>query len=205
MRHNLLIALCFALLLSFQGKAQLFSGSDSTSPKISFGLKVGVNLQQINSDTTWQKGYRPGFTGGAFMQMGKKFGFRIEVLASSVNYTFRHITDSTGQKGDFTALNINIPAMLQYNLFSMVLLQAGAQYSTLISIKNNAGYSGDAKLLFKSSELSLVGGAEAQLPYNFTVGARYIYGLSNVNNNIVFYNEEWKHSAIQLTVGYKIQ
>lgn len=139
------------------------------------------------------------------MQMGKKFGLRVEVLASSMHYTFRHITDSAGQKGDFTALNINIPAMLQYNLFSVVLLQAGAQYSTLISIKNNAGYSGDAKLLFKSSELSFVGGAEAQLPYNFMVGVRYIHGLSNMNNNTVFYNEEWKHSAFQLTVGYRIQ
>lgn len=162
-------------------------------------------MQKVTCDSTWENDYNPGIAGGAFMQIGRKFSLRIEVLAATSRYTFKYFTDSLGNKGDFSALNINVPVLLQYKFFSVVCLQAGAQYGSLLSVKNNGGYTGDAKILFKSSELSLIGGIEAQLPLKFILGARYVYGLTDMNNNTIFYTEPWKNSAIQAYIGYRIQ
>jgi hypothetical protein len=198
-----------SLLFSSISNAQLLSGSgkDSTAPKIEFGLKAGLNMQKVSSDSAWENNYNTGIAGGAFMQIGNTFSFRIEVLAATSRYTFKYLTDSLGNKGDFNALSLNLPVLLQYKFFSVVCLLAGAQYGSMISIKNNGGYSGNAKMLFRSGEFSLLGGIEGRLPLNIIVGARYVYGITDMNNNdnSIFYTEPWKNSAIQAYVGYRIQ
>ncbi len=211
MKQHLLSAFIATILLcSFNSHAQLFSGDpanrDSTAPKVEFGIKAGLNLQKMASDSTWEDKMNPGFAGGIFMQTGKnKFGVRVEVLASTAHYTFKYITDSLGTKGDFTSLSIDIPLLLEYKVVPFLWIQAGLQYSSIISIHNKAGFDGDSKLLFKNGGFAATGGLEARLPMKFIAGARYSYGFTNLNNNTIFTAEPWKTSAVQIYVGYIIK
>ncbi len=212
------------LLVSFLFTATLFSGralaqsvsiqaapaepkKDSTIPKIEFGLKLGANFQSI-SGNTWNNSYKPGVVAGITLGMHKKkVGVRVEVLVGLSNYTSVIIRDSSGEKAEFRATYINIPVLFEYSFIPMLKLQAGPQYSNMISVKAVQGFDGDPKVLFKQSELSGVLGLEAKLPAHFSVGARYILGLSNINNNVytTSASDSWKNSTAQVYVGYSIQ
>ena len=201
-----------ALLITTHAYAQLFSGAapgkDSTLPKVEFGLKAGLNLQKIVSDSTWQSNAKPGITGGFFLQMGKnKVWVRAEVLAATAHYTFKSLVDSVGAKGEFRANYLSIPLLFEYKVIPWLMIQAGVEYSGLITVHNIAGYQGDAKLLFKNGGFSGILGIEAKLPAKIVLGARYVYGITNVNNNTLFdaNAESWKTQAIQIYAGYRIK
>jgi hypothetical protein len=61
------------------------------------------------------------------------------------------------------------------------------------------------KNIFKQAEFSAIIGVEGKLPYNFSVGARYKYGLSDINNSEVsMFTDKWATQAIQVYASYTI-
>ena len=203
-------AYIFAILFVGHADAQLFSGDgtakDSTLPKVEFGVKAGVNMQSI-SGNVWDQDYQAGPCGGFFVRMFKnKVGGRAEVLVSSTKYSSPVITDTFGNKGSFRATHIEVPVLFEYSIVPKFVVSAGMQYTNLLTIKNLTNIPGDIKKLFKQGEFSGVIGIEGKLPYNLSVGARYRYGLSDINNAAVSgLPGSWSTSAIQLFVCYKIK
>ncbi len=216
MRQKLLLTFLTVSLFSLHGKAQLLSGSDSTAPKAQFGVKAGLNMQQI-SGTLWEKSYATGAHGGFWARIHKNnIGVRAEILASSTRYNcsgfdsagkhYPFIADSAGNKGDFSALYLDIPVMLEYTFAERISVQAGVQYSNLISLNNLTPLKPNYKTLFVPGEFAFVGGIEINLPYNFSIGGRYKHGLSNVNNEIISNSvDAWKTTGIQVFICYKIK
>jgi len=198
------------LLLANKSSAQYLIGgskTDSTLPRIEFGVKLGVDLESISGSNTWEQSYKPGIAGGIFVGMHKhKIGVRLEILASTARYTSDSLVDSAGNKGDFRAVYINIPLLFEYRIIPNLLLLVGPQYSNLISIASVDGFSGDVKAFFRQSEFSGVIGLEGKLPKHLSVGARYIYGFTNLNNEAVsFSTDKWRNSTIQLYAIYSIR
>jgi hypothetical protein len=212
MKRSLLSLLAVVLLTSFGAQAQL----KPTLPNIDLGLKVGANFAQLNGES-WENGYKANFLGGLLVGLRvKKVGVQVEGYFSQTKYTttgkdfydlydnteirFRPTTDSTGQKR-FRIGYLNIPVLFQYNVLPMLWVQAGPQYTTMItSIKDMDDFVENPDDLFKKSSVSGVVGLEAKLPFKLIAGARYVFGLSSVNNTNA--QGAWQQNVIQLHVGF---
>jgi hypothetical protein len=207
-RTLLYTVLGIALFFSNRVTAQyLMSGTnDSTLPKIEFGLKLGANLQTITGNV-WDNSLKPAIAGGIYAGMHKnKIGVCIEVLAHTARYTSNGsaVIDSFGNKGDFRATYIDVPVLFEYNIFSLFWLQVGPQYSNLVSVKSLNNLQENGKVLFKSNEFSGVLGIEGRFPKNITGGLRAIFGLTDMNNQVVS-TDAWQNRTLQLYIAYRIK
>jgi hypothetical protein len=84
---------------------------------------------------------------------------------------------------------------------------AGPQFSSLVSLKDLNNASNDVKSSFKSGNFSAVIGAELRV-MKLTVGARYLLGLTDINNVSASSatnasNEAWKTRTVQLYLGFR--
>ncbi len=185
--------------------AQSAPAKDTTFPKIVFGIKAGASLQSTNSDT-WDKGYKPGFTGGIMVGMHKhKFGVRAEVLLNISRYkAVNNVTDSAGTLGDFRVFVIDVPVLLEYDITPRFTILAGPQYTDMLSVKTLNSFAADGTVIFKPQAFSGVVGIEAKLPKQLSIGARYAYGFTNINNGAVS-TDTWQSSAIQVYAAYRIK
>ncbi len=211
MKKTRLLSVITALLLSSNS---LFAQSIpvvNKLPKFDLGIKLGANFAKIGGDN-WEQTYQPGIVTGAFMGLHKhKLGLQVEALINTSHYKTSGIVDSI-HKGEFRAIYFDIPVLLQYKLVGAKLapkvwIMAGPQFSNLISVKNVNAIAGDAKETFKSSTVSLVAGAEVRY-MKFTLGARYLLGLTNMNNSsasnaIHIATNTWNNRSYQLYLGFR--
>jgi len=205
LKRLLQLYLFAALLVPVFSHAQLLTGEgkpDSTLPKMDFGIKIGTNTQNI-SGSVWDKDFATGICGGFFARMHKnKIGGRIEVLVATTSLSSPIIGDSL-HKGEFNATYLNIPLLFEFNIIPHLMLQAGVQYSNLMGMSSK-NVQIDIKSFFKQGEFSAVVGLEGKLPKNFLVGARYRYGLTDINSGASPLEGKWTTSAIQAYIGYTI-
>ncbi len=179
-------------------------------PKLDLGIKIGANFAQIGGDN-WEQSYKPGIVGGITLGLHKKkIGVQAEFLVNTSHYTSTGLYDSVN-KGDFRALYFDIPLLFEYRvvggkLLPKLWLMAGPQFSNLISVTSLNSYAGDVKNSFKSSSFSGVLGAEMRY-FKFTLGARYILGLTDVNNvssiNGTTAKQAWNNHSIQVYAGIR--
>ncbi|MDR3681406.1 MAG: porin family protein [Flavipsychrobacter sp.] len=166
----------------------------SALPKFDLGIKAGVNYEQLNGSGV-SSDYNPGFQGGIFMGLRKKrIGVQLEGLVSFSKY---NLMDSL-HNGEFKATYINIPLLFEYKVIPLLWLQIGPQYSGIVSVQSPNGFVGDAKNIFKSGTGSGVVGLELKLPLHINVGARYILGITDLNNNG---GDAWKQRVFQIHAG----
>jgi len=207
-RISLLITVLLAL-------SPLFSYAQPGPADFDLGLKLGATFAKLDGET-WQNGYKAGFHGGIFGGVKvKKIGVQVEAYFSQQRYTtngvrfynsfyqpenvFKNPADSA-KEASFSVGYLNIPVLFQLKLFGNAWLQAGPQYSGLISIKDNDDVLKDASDLLKTGDLSGVVGVWLNLPAGLNAGARYIFGLSDLNVNSA--GDTWKQRTIQLHIGY---
>jgi hypothetical protein len=88
----------------------------------------------------------------------------------------------------------------------MFSVHAGPQFGILVSAKEEFdGDKPDIKEDFKTTDIGLALGAEADLPVNVGVGIRYIIGLTNViKEGESFDDTELKNGVFQIYVTFKI-
>ncbi|MCF8449279.1 MAG: PorT family protein [Taibaiella sp.] len=194
----LLAAFTAATFFSINTQAQLGAKKITRNklPMLTMGVKIGVNMQQLagSGNAVWGDTYNPGIVGGAFASVHKRnIGVRVEALIKTAKFDFHNSNLSVN------TLSLDIPALFEYKIIKRVWLQAGPMYSSMIKAKASDG--SDIKGNFTTSDLSVVGGVEVSLPRKFTVGARYIKGLINVNRTAT--DEIWKNTSFQFSVGYR--
>ncbi len=193
-----LTTLLAGLLFSSQVNAQIPGVSTVTKvlPKVTLGLKLGLNMQQLHGAPAYDDSYKPGIVGGAFLSVRKnKIGVRAEALVKTAKI------DITGPTpGHINTIALDVPVLFEYKLINRVWLQVGPQFTSLLSAKDNN--SNDVKKGFNTSDFSGVLGAEVLLPLHLTVGARYILGFSDVRS-AGGAGDSWKNRSIQLSVGLR--
>lgn len=207
MRRMYFLLTIFLLVLPFMAGAQGVGGL-----KLKAGVKLGVNLAQLDGKS-WDNGYKANLLGGLYLGVrGGRAGVQIEALFSQSGYRtgnsfydlyhgyYNDIKDSVKQ-GAFRVNYLNIPVLFQLKLLNNVWIQVGPQYSGVVSVKDVDGLVHDAKGLFKSGELSGIGGIWIDLPFHLNVGGRYVFGLSNIQDADDV-DETWKTRTVQLHVGY---
>jgi len=203
-RTILLAAFTAALSFSNNCNAQIPGVSKVTKalPKVDLGIKLGGNFNQLNGGSA-KSAYQPGVVGGVFFGLREgKWGGRIEGLVSSAKYTYSY---SSTQDGTFKNIYLDVPLLLEHKLISRLWVQLGPQFSDVISVSAtpNPPPGTDAKSYFKSSFAGVLG-LEARLPVHFVVGARYILGVTNVNDeSFSAAGGSWKARTIQAYIGFR--
>ncbi len=189
---------------------------DTTLPKPEFGIKLGIQAQNI-SGNAWNNSFQTGALGGFFVGLHKnKIGVRAEILAGTSIYKANTkkdasgnpigLADSVGNLADFKVVTLNIPVLFEYYILPGLSIQAGPQLNSILGVKSMNAFPGAAKTLFKQSEFLGVIGVEKKLPHHILVGARYNYGFSDINNvSVSEYPESWKTQTIQVYAGYRFQ
>ncbi|MBS1742470.1 MAG: PorT family protein [Bacteroidetes bacterium] len=177
-----------------------------------FGAKAGVNVNKFQGQS-YKKGFSYNFQAGAFLQfnLNKRFGVQPEVnfvqASSELTKDASDISDDLFGGGDQHKAKLNyleIPVLLNVNVGESrrVKLQAGPAYGFLLKQKVDSLAAN--KEIYKKSEWSIMGGLWIQLPV-IHLGARYKYGLTDINNKAVTGSKEsWKNQSIQIFLGVTI-
>ena len=211
MRHYLLL-LCAAIMLPFTGFSQKLD--------IDLGIKFGANFTNINGKY-WENGYKANLLGGAFLGVnGNRLGVQLEGIFSQATYVtgdrFNEVYKDmlqTGKDslkgGSFKVNYLSIPVLLNLKLFSRAIIQVGPQFSGVVAVNDRDELVKDAKGLFKGSWDGVVG-LWINLPARLNFGARYVIGLSNINqadgttSNNQQIDDAWRQRTLQLHIGYSL-
>lgn len=214
-----LFLVCFSFLLfcvHHHTTAQII-GKKSIFDYSSFGIRLGLNFQSIQS-ATLNSGYNPGVLGGIYIRKyWDKVGFRLDAGVSTAHYTTQKPlvhglsvdpkTD-TLRKADFVPAYINVPLVVEYKVHSKLLLVAGIQYNYLFSATDNTGvynkFVKDNDIFVRSAFAAVVGG-ELKIGPKIRLGIRYIHGITDVNNGkFSFDNKAWTASSFQLAISCQL-
>lgn len=180
--------------------------------KVDVGPKLGVNLSKLDAQS-WEGGYKANLLGGAFLSVhGKRFGVQLEGLFTQTTYMTGKNFDSIYQdfirasadslrQGRFRVSYFNIPIMAQVRILNRVWMQVGAQYSGVVSVRDMDEFLTDAESLFRKGNVSAVGGLWIDVSRRINAGARYVMGLSNVNDQYDKVAESWKQRDVQIHIG----
>ena len=194
MKKRMLAALCVFC----------FAVSSLSAQGFHYGLKADLNMFKLDGE-----GINPNYTLGgrigvfATYDVTKKWGIQPELLFSQVgpkradDFSARYIHDSNdGANKNIKLSYITLPVLLRYNINKMITINAGPEYSYLFYENDNLlTYNRSA---FKRSNLGAAAGATLTFDV-LHVYARYVLGLSNINDIDDRY--QWKTQQLQVGLG----
>ncbi|ELR73847.1 hypothetical protein C900_00011 [Fulvivirga imtechensis AK7] len=158
--------------------------------QVGLGVKAGLNF--ANLDAAGDPDAKTGYHFGAFAEIGLGgIALQPELLFSA--------------KGaeDFDLSYLEIPILLKKNFAKVLNIHLGPQFGILTKAEADFGTgSEDIKDSLKSSDLSLVAGAGVNLPMGLVGGARYVLGLSDIND-FEGSDSDIKNKTFQVYVGWK--
>lgn len=201
------VALLFAASSLFAQEKKFEQGDSERFFR--FGAKGGVNINKI-SGQSYKSGFNYNYQLGGFLQFNfsKRFGLQPEVnfvqSSSEFSNDATDVYDDLFRSGSQKNAKLNyleIPLLLNINVGESkhIKLQFGPAYGVRLSesvdsLVNNID-------IYKGGDWSAIGGLWIQLPV-VHLGARYKYGLTNINS--VDNREKWKAQAIQIFIGITI-
>lgn len=166
---------------------------------IGIGIKAGANFanQSISLlSTNFSTDGITGFHGGVYVviNFSDKWGIQPEAFYSMVG---SEIPDVNGlNKFNY----LSVPVLLRYQPISFLSIEAGPQFSSLLSVKDIDGESIEDQ--FKGSDFGLALGATLHLPLGLNASMRYVWGLTNVSDLQV--DSEVTNTVFQISAGWTI-
>lgn len=168
----------------------------------SFGLKAGFNFANISdvySDESTSS--KMGFHAGVFsnIPVAERFMVQPELLYNQKGMEY----DDRAIKLDY----ISLPVMFHYDVAQGFYLEAGPEFSYLVSAvdKNRTGSDSSTEVDIKedlnSFDVGVGVGLGVDFAYSYTLFARYVFGVSSIINDDVASNDA-KNSVFQLGFAY---
>lgn len=211
--------MCAAVLLAAlttgtRSFAQVQQTTDESELSPKFGIKGGVNLTNMFVEDVSDENMKVGFNAGFFAKLPVTRGFSIqpELLYTSkgAKETYNNIIQGEGEYR-FNLNYIELPVLAVINVAKNFNIHAGpyVSYLAAANIKNlHEDHSQDeiAELdadNFNRFDYGLVGGLGIDIS-NFTIGARYNYGLREIGKSGSLSGQVTKdsrNSAISLYIG----
>src|SRR6186713_39101 len=183
-----------ALALSLGANAQEQQTVTDSRPTAKFGIKGGLNLTKLYvDDAGGSEHMKAGFNAGIFAKLPVTKGFSIqpELLYSvkGAKETYSNFVQGDGEYR-FNLNYLELPLLAVVNIAPNFNLHAGGYAGYLVSANvkdmNSDGSIEGAQDLkadnFKRFDFGLVGGLGFDIQ-NFTMGARYNYGLTNIGKS----------------------
>ena len=186
---------------------------NSLSPKL--GVKAGVNLTNMYVQDVSDENMKVGLNAGFFAKLPLTRGFSIqpELLYSSkgAKETYNNFLQGSGEYR-FNLNYIELPVLAVINVGKNFNIHAGPYISYLasVNIKNmddKGNIQGTDELNaenFNRIDYGIAGGFGIDVQ-NFTIGARYTYGLREIGKSGSLSGDltkDSKNSAISLYIGF---
>ncbi len=205
------LTLLLGLSAVVAAQEQQTSAEKSLTPK--FGIKGGLNLSNLYTDQADDNNLKGGLNLGLYAKvpLAKGFSIQPELVYSSkgAKLTYNNILFGKGEYR-FNLNYVEVPVLAVINIASNLNIQGGGYVSYLVSanIKDlkNDGTINNIKDLkaenFNRFDYGLVGGIGIDV-MNFTIGARYNYGLKEVGDSGLSgrLTKNSKNSVIALYIG----
>jgi hypothetical protein len=181
------------LLASTAAYAQEQKTSTESGLKAKFGIKGGLNLTSLYVDNVSSEHMKAGFDAGVYAKLPVTKGFSIQ---PELLYTVKGAKDTYSNfiQGDgeyrFNLGYMELPVLAVINLAPNFNLHLGGYAAYLVSanvkdVNNDGSIDGATDLNtdnFKRWDFGLIGGLGFDIQ-NFTIGARYNYGLSQIGKS----------------------
>jgi hypothetical protein len=210
-RHKSVLMLCAGVLsvLFVSAQVQQTSAEGTLTPKV--GVKGGVNFTNLYVDDVDDENMKAGLNLGLFAKFPVTRGFSVqpELLYSSKGSKISFLGSDEYR---FNLNYLELPVLGVINVARNFNIHAGAYaaYLTQANIKEEDNGSSNESLIdfdeddFNRFDYGLIGGIGFDVQ-NFTLGARYNYGLNQVGEKgtparLALRNA--KNSAITVYVGY---
>ncbi|AUC81415.1 porin family protein [Lacinutrix sp. Bg11-31] len=177
----------------------IFGLTKAQAQDVEFGAKIGANFSSIYGDTTDDiEMITSVINFGVYSEISltEKFSFQPEIMYSIQGFS---VVDNVLSTDNIVSLNyINVPLMGKYYVTKGLSLEAGPQIGFLLSAKNE---NIDVKDSFKSIDYGVNLGLGYKLENGLNFGARYNFGLSNIND-VNGSTDKFRNGVAQLTIGY---
>ncbi len=159
---------------------------------IGIGIKAGANFANQDVKDVTIKSVTDFLVGGYVnLNFTDKFGITPEVLYSAYGSKWNN------SKVDLDY--VSIPVMLRFKPISLISLEAGPQFGFLT--KAHVESVGDVKDQLKNNDFGLALGAGLHLPLGLNVGARYVFGFTNISD---VSTETIKNRTLQIYAGWTL-
>jgi hypothetical protein len=179
--------------LSLAVLALFLISSNSFAQGIGLGIKAGANFAN-QSITDASPESVTGFHGGAYLVLAfsEKWAIQPEFLFSSQG---SEVPDANEIRNlDY----FSIPVLLRWKPVGLLSIEAGPQFSSLLSAVDKSGSS--IKEDFKNSDFGLAVGATVHLPLGINAGLRYVWGFTDVND--LQNDQSIKNKSFQIYAGW---
>lgn len=160
-----------------------------------FGLKGGMNVASVSESNTKSK---IGFYAGVLMNapIATNFSIQPELLYNSKGFKIDGFDITTNL--DY----ISIPVMFQYNLVPQFYLEAGPEFSFLVSAKaKGSGVTLDIKDNVNSFDMGIGLGAGYYFIPSVGINARYVAGITNADKTNS--GSSVRNNVFQIGLTYK--
>jgi len=179
----------------------IFVFTNAQAQEVEFGAKIGANFSSIYGDTSDNVELITSVINfGVYSEIGltEKFSFQPEIMYSIQGFS---LNDDVAGTDNIVSLNyLNVPLMGKYHVTKGLSLEAGPQIGFLLSAKNEDI---DVKDTFKSIDFGVNLGLEYKLENGLNFGARYNFGLLNIND-IEGSSDKFRNGVAQFTIGYSL-
>lgn len=163
-----------------------------------FGVKAGMNISSISNSTGLKS--KVGLNAGVFLNapIAATFSIQPELL-----YNMK------GGKGDNNTGSLNLdyislPVMFQYNATPMFYLEAGPEFSLLLSAKGKGGgLTVDVKDQLNTFDLGIGLGAGYYVIPSLAITARYVAGVTDIVKNNT--GDSSRNNVFQVGLAYKFK
>lgn len=178
----------------------------ATKPGVHLGIKADANLTKIDGQS-YTDAFKLNYSLGAYakLQISHLFAIQPELnfsqSTSTVSNNFSDIYNNIANPNYRKNIRLNylsIPILASIGVTRHFFIQVGPQYGILMNDNENLLQNG--KNAFKNGDFSMVGGVWFELPARLNLHARYVIGLTNIND--IDNQDKWKSQAIQLGVGF---
>ena len=188
----------------------LCATTGAKAQKVGFGVKGGANLSTwTQEDSKFRVGFHLG--GFANIKFNRMFAIQPELMYSMEGNAWKIETPEVGgyyanYNYHTTAHKLIVPVMFQFTPIRELTLEAGPQFGFNLSLKGHydvdtnipeallpdeykegdIDYDGDS---YNTFELGLALGARYNIAKNMSVGARYVYGLTPLFDEVKAYGK----------------
>jgi hypothetical protein len=208
------LAIAALVMTGFAAKAQEQQTVAEPTLTTKVGIKGGVNFSNFYGDNISDKNMKVGFNAGLYAKVPVTRGFSIqpELLYTSLGNksTYNNFAQGSGEYR-FNLNYIQLPVLAVINVVSNLNIHVGpyVAYLTDANIKDvssdgTVNHVTDLKADdFYRFDYGLAGGLGFDVD-NFTIGARYNYGMSEIghNSNASTFTGNAKNSAFNLYIGF---
>ncbi|WP_294822418.1 porin family protein [uncultured Flavobacterium sp.] len=184
-------------------------GAAAQAQEMKFGVKAGLNIANQGSDAETE-GSRMGLHigGVAEFKLSENFSIQPELLYSMMGSKVNTITeDLTVEEVDNKLDYLTLPVLAKYYIMEGLSLEAGPYVGFLMSAKQEDT---DIKDGIKSIDFGLNAGVAYDLPMGVFFQARYVLGLSDINDagdteigGVTYEAPKVTNNGLQISVGYK--